>query len=108
MDEIKQGVQYLFQTRNPLTLALTGSGHCALEAALVNLLEEGDPVLVGVNGIWGQRAVEIGERISKTWGARPCPGSSSTQERGQQEMVGPMVSGLSSAWRGPWLWGHLA
>ncbi|XP_055964349.1 alanine--glyoxylate aminotransferase [Sorex fumeus] len=63
MDEIKQGIGYLFQTRNRLTLALSGSGHCALEAALVNLLEPGDPFLVGVNGIWGQRAVEVGERI---------------------------------------------
>lgn len=65
MDEIKEGIQYLFQTRNPLTLALSGSGHCALEAALVNLLEPGDPLVVGVNGMWGQRAVEIGERVGK-------------------------------------------
>ncbi|XP_003798296.1 serine--pyruvate aminotransferase [Otolemur garnettii] len=63
MDEIKQGIQYVFQTRNPLTLAISGSGHSALEAALLNLLEPGDSFLVGVNGIWGQRAVEIGERI---------------------------------------------
>lgn len=63
MDEIKQGIQYLFQTKNPITLALSGSGHCALEAALVNVLEPGDPFLVGVNGMWGQRAAEIGERI---------------------------------------------
>ncbi|XP_049629226.1 alanine--glyoxylate aminotransferase [Suncus etruscus] len=69
MDEIKEGIQYLFQTRNPLTLALSGSGHCALEAALVNLLEPGDPLVVGVNGMWGQRAVEIGERV----GARVYP-----------------------------------
>ncbi|ELV12244.1 serine--pyruvate aminotransferase [Tupaia chinensis] len=61
MDEIKQGIQYVFQTRNPLTLAI--SGHCVLEAALCNLLEPGDSFLVGVNGIWGQRAVEIGERV---------------------------------------------
>ncbi|XP_008052438.1 serine--pyruvate aminotransferase [Carlito syrichta] len=69
MDEIKQGIQYVFQTRNPLTLAISGSGHCALEAALVNLLEPGDSFLVGVNGIWGQRAMDIGERI----GARVHP-----------------------------------
>ncbi|XP_007532039.1 alanine--glyoxylate aminotransferase [Erinaceus europaeus] len=69
MDEIKQGIQYLFQTRNTLTLALSGSGHCALEAALFNLLEPGDSFLVGANGMWGQRAVEIGERI----GARVHP-----------------------------------
>ncbi|XP_062936863.1 alanine--glyoxylate aminotransferase [Cynocephalus volans] len=63
MDDIKQGIQYVFQTKNPLTLAISGSGHCALEAALINLLEPGDSFLVGANGIWGQRAVDIGERI---------------------------------------------
>ncbi|XP_077009425.1 alanine--glyoxylate aminotransferase isoform X2 [Tamandua tetradactyla] len=63
MDEIKEGIQYVFQTRNPLTLAISGSGHCAMEAALFNILEPGDSFLVGVNGIWGQRAAEIGERM---------------------------------------------
>lgn len=65
MDEIKQGIQYVFQTKNPLTLAISGSGHCALEAALFNILEPGDSFLVGVSGIWGQRAVDIGERIGE-------------------------------------------
>lgn len=69
MDEIKQGIQYVFQTKNRLTLAISGSGHSALEAALLNLLEPGDSFLVGVNGIWGQRAAEIGERA----GARTHP-----------------------------------
>ncbi|XP_055143864.1 alanine--glyoxylate aminotransferase [Symphalangus syndactylus] len=69
MDEIKEGIQYVFQTRNPLTLVISGSGHCALEAALVNVLEPGDSFLVGANGIWGQRAVDIGERM----GARVHP-----------------------------------
>lgn len=73
MDEIKQGIQYVFQTRNPLTLAISGSGHGALEAALMNVLEPGDSFLVGVNGIWGQRAAEIGERIGKGLGRTPGP-----------------------------------
>lgn len=63
MDEIKQGIQYVFQTRNPLTLVVSGSGHCAMETALFNLLEPGDSFLVGTNGIWGIRAAEIAERI---------------------------------------------
>ncbi|KAM4835945.1 alanine--glyoxylate aminotransferase [Thomomys bottae] len=69
MDDIKQGIQYVFQTRNALTLAVSGAGHCALETALFNLLEPGDSFLVGANGVWGQRAAEIGERI----GARVHP-----------------------------------
>ncbi|XP_061861963.1 alanine--glyoxylate aminotransferase [Colius striatus] len=63
MDEIKAGIQYAFQTRNRLTLAVSGSGHCAMEAALLNLLEHGDTALVAVNGIWGQRASSIARRL---------------------------------------------
>lgn len=63
MDDIKQGIQYVFQTRNPLTLVVSGSGHCAMETALFNLLEPGDSFLVGTNGIWGMRAAEIAGRI---------------------------------------------
>lgn len=63
MEEIKQGIQYVFQTRNPLTLVVSGSGHCAMETALFNLLEPGDSFLTGTNGIWGMRAAEIADRI---------------------------------------------
>ncbi|XP_019398587.1 PREDICTED: serine--pyruvate aminotransferase isoform X2 [Crocodylus porosus] len=63
MDEIKLGIQYAFQTQNPLTLAISGSGHCAMEAALMNTVERGDVVLVAVNGIWGERAADISERL---------------------------------------------
>ncbi|XP_034377535.1 alanine--glyoxylate aminotransferase isoform X2 [Arvicanthis niloticus] len=63
MDDIKQGIQYVFQTRNPLTLVVSGSGHCAMETALFNLLEPGDSFLVGTNGLWGMRAAEIAGRI---------------------------------------------
>ncbi|XP_074046834.1 alanine--glyoxylate aminotransferase [Macrotis lagotis] len=63
MDEIKDGIRYAFQTQNKLTLALSGSGHTAMEAAIFNVIEPGESVLVGVNGIWGQRIVEVAERI---------------------------------------------
>ncbi|NWS03621.1 SPYA protein, partial [Motacilla alba] len=63
MDEIKAGIRYAFQTQNRLTLAISGSGHCAMEAALFNLLEKGDTVLVAVNGIWGARAADIARRL---------------------------------------------
>ncbi|GAB0193330.1 serine--pyruvate aminotransferase [Grus japonensis] len=63
MDEIKAGIQYAFQTQNRLTLAISGTGHCAMEAALLNLLEHGDTTMVAVNGIWGQRAADIARRL---------------------------------------------
>ncbi|XP_071422834.1 alanine--glyoxylate aminotransferase isoform X2 [Pithys albifrons albifrons] len=68
MDEIKAGIQYAFQTQNQLTLAISGTGHCAMEAALLNLLEPGDTILVAINGIWGQRAADIARRL----GANVC------------------------------------
>ncbi|XP_062987609.1 alanine--glyoxylate aminotransferase [Elgaria multicarinata webbii] len=63
MDEIKLGIQYAFQTQNPLTLAVSGTGHCAMEAALLNMVEQGDKVMVAVNGFWGERATDIAERL---------------------------------------------
>ncbi|XP_027731492.1 serine--pyruvate aminotransferase [Vombatus ursinus] len=63
MDDIKDGIRYAFQTQNTLTLALSGSGHTAMEVSVLNLVEPGESVLVGVNGIWGERIVDMAERI---------------------------------------------
>ena len=62
MDEVKLGLHYLFQTKNPLTLCVSGSGHCGLESVLCNLLEEGDKVLIACHGEWGQRAADMAGR----------------------------------------------
>ncbi|XP_073530631.1 alanine--glyoxylate aminotransferase isoform X3 [Phyllobates terribilis] len=63
MDDIKLGIQYAFQTQNTLTLAVSGSGHCAMETAIFNVVEKGDVVLVASKGIWGERAADIAQRI---------------------------------------------
>lgn len=62
MDEIKEGIQYIFQTRNELTLALSASGHGGIEAVMCNLLEPGEKVLIATNGIWGDRAANMAQR----------------------------------------------
>ncbi|OAD62061.1 Serine--pyruvate aminotransferase, mitochondrial [Eufriesea mexicana] len=63
MDEIKAGLQYVFQTRNRLTLALSTSGHGGIEASLTNLLEPGETILIVKCGIWGERAADMANRI---------------------------------------------
>ncbi|XP_040896123.1 alanine--glyoxylate and serine--pyruvate aminotransferase a [Toxotes jaculatrix] len=63
MSDIKSGIQYLFQTENNMTLAVSGTGHTAMECAIFNAVEPGENVLVAVNGIWGERAAEMAERI---------------------------------------------
>lgn len=62
MDEIKEGIRYAFQTQNNMTISMSGCGHAAIECAVFNTVEPGESVLVGVNGIWGERVAEIAER----------------------------------------------
>jgi aspartate aminotransferase-like enzyme len=33
-----------------------------MEAAIANLLEPGEKIIVGVNGIWGERVADLSER----------------------------------------------
>ncbi|XP_057322235.1 alanine--glyoxylate aminotransferase [Microplitis mediator] len=63
MDDIKAGLQYVFQTNNRLTLAISASGHSGMEACLANLLEPTDTILIIKAGLWGERAQEMSERL---------------------------------------------
>ncbi len=38
MSDIKKGIQYAFQTSNNMTLAMSGSGHTAMECAVFNIV----------------------------------------------------------------------
>lgn len=66
MDDIKSGVQYMFQTRNNMTFAVSGTGHTAMECAIFNSVEAGESVLTAVNGIWGERAADMAERAGES------------------------------------------
>lgn len=63
MNDIKKGIQYVFQTENNMTISMSGSGHAAMECAVFNTVEPGESVLVAINGIWGERVAEIAERM---------------------------------------------
>ncbi|XP_049809263.1 alanine--glyoxylate aminotransferase-like [Schistocerca nitens] len=66
LDDVKAGLQYVFQTKNEMTFAMCGSGTLGMEAALLNLYEPGDTVLVACNGIWSERAAQASERHGAT------------------------------------------
>lgn len=70
MDEIKEGIKYIFQTKNELTLALSASGHGGIETVLSNLLERNEKIVIAVNGFWGERVAELAERYGKNY--NPC------------------------------------
>jgi alanine-glyoxylate transaminase/serine-glyoxylate transaminase/serine-pyruvate transaminase len=62
MEELQEMLRALFVTKNRFTIPISGTGSAGMEAALVNILEEGDPVLVCVNGVFGTRMCDIAER----------------------------------------------
>jgi len=53
----------VFQTKNEWTFALSGTGTSGMEAALVNLVEPGDEVLVAIHGYFGERLADIAARV---------------------------------------------
>ena len=63
LDDIQDMLRAVFGTQNELTLAVSGTGMAGMEACLANLLEPGDRMLVGVAGFFGQRLVQVAQRI---------------------------------------------
>ncbi|KAI6243006.1 Alanine--glyoxylate aminotransferase [Aphelenchoides fujianensis] len=63
MDDVREGLKYVFQTTNKLTFAVSGTGHAGMECALLNVLERGEKILVVRNGIWGERAASLSKRL---------------------------------------------
>jgi alanine-glyoxylate transaminase/serine-glyoxylate transaminase/serine-pyruvate transaminase len=61
--EMQSGLRVLFQTANPFTLPLTGTGMTGMEFCLVNLIEPGETVVIAVNGFFGGRQCEIATRL---------------------------------------------
>ena len=75
MDTIQEMLRYVFESNNPFTFAVPGTGTAAMEAAVANLIEAGDTVLVCVNGFFGSRLVDMAKRyggevevINRPWG----------------------------------------
>jgi alanine-glyoxylate transaminase/serine-glyoxylate transaminase/serine-pyruvate transaminase len=66
MDETMDRLRYLFQTENDFAITLPGSGMAAMEAAVCNVVEPGDEVIVGIHGFFGQRMAHIVERHGGT------------------------------------------
>jgi alanine-glyoxylate transaminase/serine-glyoxylate transaminase/serine-pyruvate transaminase len=63
MDEVRSALRTAFRTRNELAFPVSGTGTAGMETVLVNLIEPGDPVLVGVAGYFGARLAEIARRV---------------------------------------------
>jgi alanine-glyoxylate transaminase/serine-glyoxylate transaminase/serine-pyruvate transaminase len=62
MDQSMAMLREVFQTKNRLALPMSGTGSAGMETCFVNLVEPGDNVLIGVNGVFGTRMVDVAQR----------------------------------------------
>ena len=75
MNDMQRMLQAVFRTKNQMTMAVSGTGSAGMEAAVVNVIEPGDSMIVCVNGVFGGRMVDVAQRagakvtkVEKPWG----------------------------------------
>ncbi len=75
MDEISEMLRGVFQTKNPVTLAISGTGSSGMEASYVNFVEPGDVVVIGISGFFADRMAQVASRcgakvlrVEEEWG----------------------------------------
>lgn len=76
MDSACDGLRAAFGTVNRRTLPLSATGSAGMEAAFVNTVHDGDVVVVGVNGLFGERMCDVAARcgaevirVEHEWGS---------------------------------------
>lgn len=62
MDDTVGLLRRVFGTENRLTLPVSGTGTAGMEAALANVIEPGDGIVIGVKGYFGERIADIAAR----------------------------------------------
>jgi alanine-glyoxylate transaminase/serine-glyoxylate transaminase/serine-pyruvate transaminase len=75
MNDMQSMLRALFRTENPMTMAVSATGSAGMESTVVNLIEPGDSMVVCVNGVFGERMVDVATRagakvtrVDKPWG----------------------------------------
>ncbi|WP_245805812.1 pyridoxal-phosphate-dependent aminotransferase family protein [Bacillus alkalicellulosilyticus] len=86
MNETMDMLRHVYQTKNKMTMAISGTGSAGMETLFVNLVERGDKVIIGVNGLFGTRMVDVAQRCGATvievhapWGTIIEPSSIETE-----------------------------
>jgi len=63
LDRVQEELRRLFRTANEMTLPISASGSAGMETCFANLVEDGDEVIVGVNGVFGGRMADVAGRL---------------------------------------------
>jgi alanine-glyoxylate transaminase / serine-glyoxylate transaminase / serine-pyruvate transaminase len=62
LDDTCGRLRTVFRTDNALTFPVSATGSAGMEASFVNFVRPGDPVVVGVNGVFGERMCDVAAR----------------------------------------------
>jgi alanine-glyoxylate transaminase/serine-glyoxylate transaminase/serine-pyruvate transaminase len=80
MDDCRAMMRQVLRTENQVTLATPGTGTSGMEAAVMNLVEPGDKVVVAICGYFGERIALMAERaggnvtrVNANWGSPVDP-----------------------------------
>src|SRR5687767_14404700 len=95
MNGLQEMLRGVFRTRNQMTMAISGTGSAGMEAAVVNLIEPGDSMVVCVNGVFGGRMVDVAERagakvtkVERPWGEVFAPDDLKQALAGKPKVLG--------------------
>ena len=59
LDDTQRPLRALFRSENDMTIAVSGTGTAGMEAAVYNVVEPGDTVIVALNGFFGDRIAQM-------------------------------------------------
>ena len=62
MSDMQQMLRQVLRTKSEMTLAVSGTGSAGVEAAIVNLIEPGEPMFVCAAGVFGAPRAEMATR----------------------------------------------
>lgn len=66
LDETNERLKQVWQTQNSLTFPVSATGSAGMETAFVNFVNPGDQVVIGVNGVFGNRMCDVAQRAGAT------------------------------------------
>ena len=107
MNGLQEMLRGLFKTKNPMTMAISGTGSAGMETTVVNLIEPGDAMVVCVNGVFGARMADVAERagaqvtkVERPWGEVFTPDDLKAALAAKPKVVGIVMAETSTgAWQ---------